>query len=90
MVHGRTNRFISDSVLALVFYLILATNAGGQGTTGTLLGTVIDKSGGVVAEAVVMATNTETGLNRQNFHQRYGRLPNGVFACGTVHGGRSR
>jgi len=36
----------------------------GQGTTGTILGTVIDESAAVVAGAEVRATNSETGVKR--------------------------
>jgi hypothetical protein len=46
MVHGRRNRFISNVVLAVVFCLMLTTNAGGRGTSaGTISGYILDPLG---------------------------------------------
>lgn len=44
--------------------LLFATTAYAQSTTGTILGTVTDASGGVLPGATVTITNTGTGLTR--------------------------
>jgi len=49
---------------ALVLLLALATSASAQITSGTILGTVTDASGGVLAGVSVSAVNIETGLAR--------------------------
>ena len=53
------------SILSVTLFVLIPSVLYGQGTTGTLFGTVIDKSGAVIAEAVVMASNTDTGLKRR-------------------------
>jgi hypothetical protein len=50
--------------LALVFVLCFALMARAQSTFGSILGTVKDASGAVVAGAVVTATNKGTGAQR--------------------------
>ena len=56
------------SVLAVVFGLLLLTiavlPAHSQNIFGTINGTVTDKSGGVVANAIVKITNEATGLSQ--------------------------
>jgi outer membrane receptor protein involved in Fe transport len=53
---------------AILFTLVVAVAAGpslhAQSTTGTLLGTVMDSEGGVVAGATVTATQRDTGFTR--------------------------
>jgi carboxypeptidase family protein/TonB-dependent receptor-like protein len=49
---------------ALVLVLTAAPGVQAQSTTGTLLGTVVDSGGGVLAGATVTATQRDTGLSR--------------------------
>src|SRR5579859_5490884 len=51
-------------VLRLMFALLLCPAAFAQTITASLQGRVSDKSGAVVANATITATNTETGLAR--------------------------
>ncbi len=46
----------------LVFAFVSAVSLFGQGNTGAILGTVTDSSGGIVAGARVVVTNTGTGV----------------------------
>jgi hypothetical protein len=48
--------------LAVVFLFLASLMAFGQGSTGTITGTVSDPAGAVVPGATVEATNTETGV----------------------------
>jgi hypothetical protein len=50
--------------LAILIALVMATSVLAQNPTGTILGTVKDASGGVVAGATVTVHNTETGQGR--------------------------
>lgn len=43
------------SMLSVTLFFLIPSVLYGQGTTGTILGTVIDKSGAVIAEAVDVA-----------------------------------
>jgi len=53
------------SLLSATSFFLVPSVCYGQSTTGTIFGTVTDKSGAVIAGAVVLATNAETGLKRQ-------------------------
>src|SRR5580698_9363671 len=57
-------RKIMRSTLVLVAVLITATAVIAQTFRGTVLGTVTDKSGAVIAGAKVSVKNTNTGLER--------------------------
>ena len=48
--------------LGLGCLLIFSLNAFGQGSNGTITGTVLDPAGAVVAGAAVEAKNIETGV----------------------------
>ena len=50
------------AALLLVFVFARATSAFAQFETAALVGTVVDSSGGAVADAVITATNVETGV----------------------------
>ena len=53
---------LSFRCLSLFFFiLITAGSAFGQSDRGTIAGTILDSSGGAVADATVTATQTETG-----------------------------
>ncbi len=52
------------SLLALALTLSAAHAAFAQFETAAIVGTVTDASGGVVAEAAITATNTETGVSQ--------------------------
>src|ERR1700687_1860225 len=58
----RCFRFVGSILLALCLVTIYAS---AQTTTGTILGTVHDASGGVVPDARVSAVNEATGFGRQ-------------------------
>ncbi len=55
---------MKSNVLLICFVLLLATNAWAQ-ATATIVGTVADASGKVIANASVTVTQKETGLTRQ-------------------------
>ena len=64
--------------------LLFAVAAWGQGSTGTITGTVTDPSGGVVAGATVTATNTGTGTEKKTVTDNSGSysfvdLPPGMY-----------
>src|SRR6266478_5013834 len=59
----RKNKVIAFAVF-LTFIVFSVSAAFGQALTGTLLGTVLDSSGGSVAGAQVTATNMDTGVSR--------------------------
>ncbi len=54
-------RFVAILVLS---FCIVSAPLFSQAVSGTILGTVLDASGAVVAKAPINITNTETGLNR--------------------------
>jgi len=65
MVYGRTNAFISNIVFVVVFRLMLATNAGGQGTpTGTISGYILDPHGLAVPGARVIVDSPKMAATR--------------------------
>jgi hypothetical protein len=49
------------SPIQLPAFLVIASLVFGQGSSGTITGTVTDPGGSVVAGATVEARNTETG-----------------------------
>src|SRR5260221_4019020 len=68
---GRRRRGGMRKIKEMITVAILLTIVGfsvsaafGQAITGTLLGTVLDSSGGSVAGAEVTATNMDTGVSR--------------------------
>src|SRR5208337_5026808 len=73
------------SLFSAALFLVINSFLYGQGTTGTIFGTVTDKSGAVVVNAEVIATNTETGLKRNTStnstgYYRMEFLPVGPYA----------
>jgi carboxypeptidase family protein len=59
----RSVLFPQRFVAIFLFVLVTAGTALSQSDRGTIAGTVLDSSGGVVANAVVTVTSTETGAN---------------------------
>jgi hypothetical protein len=74
------------SFVKLLSVLLLATAAGySQAVTGSLLGTITDSSGGVIANAGVQLKETNTGITRQTQtgdagNYLFGNLPQGTYA----------
>ncbi|HMT06633.1 MAG TPA: carboxypeptidase regulatory-like domain-containing protein [Pyrinomonadaceae bacterium] len=61
----RTDQGVTATAVTLALAVLLFTvNAVGQITTATILGTVSDVNGAAVANATVVARNTDTGLTR--------------------------
>src|SRR5690349_1234380 len=58
--HMARIRYFALVALCLVF----CGEVRGQGTTGTILGTIQDSSGALVPAATVQITNVETGIGR--------------------------
>src|SRR5260370_10933895 len=56
----KTNRMLAG----LCFAVLLGLPLFSQINTGRILGTVTDQTGGVIAGAAVVVTNTETGVAR--------------------------
>jgi len=52
-------------LFTLLFLLLASSFAVGQGTSGTISGTVLDPQGAVVPGAAVTIKNLDTGLLRQ-------------------------
>ncbi|MDX1981166.1 MAG: carboxypeptidase regulatory-like domain-containing protein [Bryobacteraceae bacterium] len=78
------------SVLALVF--LISVGAYAQQTTGTVTGTVTDRSGAVIAGAEVKLTNPSTGITRaaqsdEGGNFRFLQLPLGVYSLETSSAG---
>ncbi len=74
------------------FILFFSTRAFAQSTYGTLLGVVTDPSGAVVANAVIQATETNTGITKQTTTDTQGayELPNlqpGIYDVAAIAGG---
>src|SRR5215470_10698955 len=57
-------RFLNWLALACLAFLLIATAAHSQLTSGTILGTVTDTSGAALGGAKVTATNVDTGFIR--------------------------
>src|SRR5262245_39693127 len=57
----RSKRFCVSTVLFLFHFLLLAGSASAQSDRGAIAGTVIDSSGGAVADATVTAVHGDTG-----------------------------
>src|SRR5262245_60903911 len=57
----RFDRFSFRTNLFALIFLSAATYAAAQSDRGTIAGTVLDSSGGVVVNATVTAVHTETG-----------------------------
>jgi carboxypeptidase family protein len=79
---------------ALVIFLLSASMAMGQSSTGTILGTVKDPSGQVVPGAMVTARNVGTGATRAvttgpDGSYRMPELPIGDYEIRTEHQGFS-
>src|ERR1700748_3886679 len=55
-----TRSVFSASVLVLALFF-LTSNVGAQSDRGTIAGTIVDSSGGVVEGAAITATGVETG-----------------------------
>ncbi len=53
--------FLQRFVAVAIFVLVIATTTLSQSDRGTIAGTVLDSSGGVVTNASVNATDSETG-----------------------------
>src|SRR5579859_8193651 len=78
--------------LALVFVLVAAVSLSAQTFRGTILGTVTDPSGAVVAGAKVTVKNTGTGLERTSETSADGsyslpELPIGTYTVTVVQQG---
>jgi len=78
-----TRRIISLLMLAAMLTSSLAVSYA-QTATATIVGTVLDPQGGVVANATVVARNVDTGIERttQSTSEglyRFGNLPPGVY-----------
>jgi hypothetical protein len=56
------NRYDRRLILLMFGVLALATSAGGQTTSGSIYGTIVDSSGAAVPHAAVTATNVQTNL----------------------------
>jgi len=78
-----TRRITSLLMLAALFTSSIAVSYA-QTATATIVGTVLDPQGGVVANAIVVARNVDTGIERttQSTSEglyRFGNLPPGVY-----------
>src|SRR5579862_5111441 len=58
-------KFVLVFCLMVVGVFIAVQNAAAQGTAASIRGTVVDPSGGLVSNAALTATQTETGLVRE-------------------------
>src|SRR5438093_1524318 len=79
-------------VLALAVILIAALSVAAQLPTGTILGVVKDRSGGVVPGTAVTVTNTDTGITRnamtgEDGTYRFPALPVGHYEVQAVRQG---
>ncbi len=82
---------LASGALFLIFTPVLC---GQSGTTGSIFGTISDKSEAVVANAQVTATNTQTGVKRNTTTNSAGYyqiefLPAGQYAVGITASGFS-
>ena len=70
--------FVTSRALHAFFAILLIGSAALAQTSGTLTGTVVDASGGVVPEAIVKAQNVQTGVTQESVTNADGlfRLPN--------------
>lgn len=81
-----------SKILLFSLFFFLRPAAWAQSTYGTLLGVVTDPSGGVVADAAIEATETNTGISKQATTDSHGayELPNlqpGVYNVAATAGG---
>src|SRR5437762_1119443 len=78
-----TRRFISLLMLAALLTSSMAVSYA-QTATATIVGTVLDSQGGVVANATIVARNVDTGLERTTKSTseglyRFGNMAPGVY-----------
>lgn len=90
--HKLRMAFLVLSATAALLFGALNAKVAAQGTTGTILGTVTDSSGGVVPDANVQVTNTGTGATltiRGDTQGRYRApdLPVGDYQVSTQKAG---
>ena len=76
--------FNTRALFAILMVSLLASPLFGVGTTGTIVGTVSDAKGGVVAQAKVVVKNSGTNATREVFTNANGEytaplLPPGVY-----------
>src|SRR5215467_8509917 len=57
----RGARFLFSTILFVLGFSFLISNAAAQSDRGTIAGTIVDSSGGVVEGATITATGAETG-----------------------------
>jgi len=89
----RTTRstFAYDLLSPALFLLTIGSFLYGQsGTTGSIFGTVSDKSGAVLANAKVTATNASTGVKRTAVANSIGYYQMVFLPPGRVRGGHQR
>jgi hypothetical protein len=63
-VSGPTVAACRSAAASWLLLLVVAPHAAGQLTSGTILGTISDRDGGVLPGVAVSATNIDTGLVR--------------------------
>src|SRR6267143_1185703 len=77
------DRLARPAALLLGLLLVFAGNALAQTSNGTIVGTVIDKSGAAVPNAKVTAANKELGVTRTTVTDSLGGYRIGDLTPGT-------
>jgi hypothetical protein len=77
-------RHLRRSCVLLLAAALSASTAFSQAVSATIVGSVTDASGAVIANAKITLTETDTGVDRANVSNpsgnfTYGNLPNGVY-----------
>lgn len=62
--HATVRRFTRSLLSAVVLLGIFSVHALGQTTTGTISGTITDQTGGVIPNAKITVTSTQTGISQ--------------------------
>lgn len=82
---GSKNNFLSGVLLSLAAVLMFALTAFGQATSGDVVGSVVDNTGAMIANAKITAVNVATGVTSTTTTNASGEYRIGNLLVGTYN-----